>query len=398
MVAWALVLTPALALPATAGAASSAALTRYDSPAGHWVTTGPVTSGYSVEGTLGFLSEASVAGTTPLYGCGVGSGHFLSLNSSCEGQTVLRTEGWIYTSPPSGLASSPIYRCRDGSDHFAATSSGCEGQVDEGLLGYALDSAPLNRYNGGAHWVTTGAPPSGYALEGTLGYLVLGEAGGPTEPLYGCEASGGGQFLALDAGCEGMTTLDVEGWIYPSAPAGTGSSPIYRCRDGSDHFAATDPGCEGQVTEGLLGYALQSPLTPPPPTTSPTPNPGPPASSAPVATPIPEPAPARHHRAVRVRIVLTWTWQGATTRLTRARIGRLPKGASIRVSCQGPGPACEARATVAGVRRVRRLATSLDGRIYSAGDRLVVLVSKRGYEPERAVIRIRYGRVPAVRR
>ncbi|MDQ6606037.1 MAG: hypothetical protein M3Z06_05740 [Actinomycetota bacterium] len=352
-----------LLLPAAAAGASSSALTRYLGAPGHWVTTGPVTSGYSIEGTLGFLLESSVAGTAPLYGCLDGSDHFLSLSPVCEGQTVLRTEGWIYASPPSSVASSAIYRCRDGFDHFAATDPGCEGQVNEGLLGYALSSAPLNRYNGGSHWVTTGIPPSGDALEGTLGYLVQGLSGGATKPLYGCE-SDGSQFLSLSLGCEGTTTLDVEGWIYSSAPSGLGSNPIYRCRDGADHFAATDPGCEGQVTEGLLGYALQSPLAP-----LSAPVPPPPAWPGPVATVVPLPVASHHRRVLRVKLVLSWTWHRATTRLTRARIGRLPRGATIRISCRGPGPACRSRTMVAGVRRVRRLAGSLDGRVYSAGDR-----------------------------
>jgi hypothetical protein len=100
---------------------------------------------------------------------------------------------------------------------------------------------------------------------------------------------------------------------------------------------------------------------------------------------------------VRVKIVLSWTWRGATTRLTRVQITQLPRGATIRISCRGPGPACRARAMVAGVRHVRGLSRSLDGRVYSVGDRVLITVSKRGYQPERVVIRIRSGRVPAVR-
>jgi hypothetical protein len=265
--------------------------------------------------------------------------------------------------------------------------------VDEGQLGYALDSAPLNRYRGGAHWVTTGTPPPGYALEGTLGYLVEGQSGSAAQPLYGCLSSGG-QFLSLSPGCEGSNTLDVEGWIYPSAPSGLASNAIYRCRQGTDHFAAIDPGCEGQVNEGLLGYALQAPLVPPSPS-SPSP-PQLPVSTVPTSTTLPLPAGAHHRRVLRVKIVLSWTWSGASTRLVKARFGRLPRGATIRVSCRGRGQACRPRAVAAGTRGLRRLARALDGRVYRAGDRLLVTVSKPGYASERAQIRIRYGRIPAV--
>ena len=382
----------ALMLPATASAATSAALARYDGPSGHWVTTGAVTSGYTLEETLGFLSPVSVAGAVPLYGCQEGSDHFLSLNSGCEGQTLLRTEGYIYSQPPAGVASGPLYLClaatTSSEDHFASADPQCEGQITIGLLGYTLLSAPLDRYNGGTHWITTGAPPSGFTLEEGLGYLVSGESGAAgIAPLYGCMSSGG-QFLSLDPGCEGQTTLDVEGYIYSSPSAA--SDPLYRCRDGSDHFASFDPGCEGQVTEGLLGYTLQSPLTPPPAT-------APPPTTAPVtsSTVLPVARPSAH-RALRVKIVLSWTWRGAASRLTRAQIGRLPAGASVRVTCRGRGAACTSRAIVAGRRGLRRLVHALDGRVYRAGDHLSVTVSKHGYAPERAVIRIRYGKLPSV--
>jgi hypothetical protein len=46
--------------------------------------------------------------------------------------------------------------------------------------------------------------------------------------------------------------------------------------------------------------------------------------------------------------------------------------------------------------RVRRLTRSLTGRVYRAGDRLLVTVSARGYQAERAEVRIRYGKLPTV--
>jgi hypothetical protein len=385
----------ALILPATASAASSAALARYDSSSGHWVTTGAVTSGYTLEGMLGFLSPDSVSGTVPLYGCQEGSDHFLSLSSSCAGQTLLRTEGYIYSQPPAGLASEAVYLCLAASttveNHFASTDPQCEGQITIGLLGYTLLSAVLSRYNGGSHWETTGTPPSGFGLEGTLGYLVSGEAGASgVSPLYGCMSSNG-QFLSLDPGCGEQTTLDLEGYIYSSAPSAPGDA-LYSCVQNSDYFASVIPGCEGQDTVGLFGYTLQSPLTPPPAPAPPTAT-VPPVTSS---TALPVARSSVHRRVLRVKIVLSWTWSNATSQLTRAQFGRVPAGAKIRVVCHGRGAACKSRALVAGRRGVRRLVRTLDGRVYRAGDRVSVTVSKRGYESERAVVRIRDGKLPSV--
>lgn len=45
----------------------------------------------------------------------------------------------------------------------------------------------------------------------------------------------------------------------------------------------------------------------------------------------------------------------------------------------------------------RRLIHALRGRIYHTGDRISVTVTAPGWAPEHAVIRIRSGRLPAVR-
>jgi hypothetical protein len=380
----------ALLVPAAAQAATPGALSRYDGAGDHWVTTGPVPAGYALESTLGFLSPVPAPGTAPLYGCLSGGDHFLSLSPSCGGQTVLSTEGWIYTSPPSNAASSPVYLCLVASttaeDHFASVLPNCEGQITVGLLGYALNSAALNRYNGGKHWVTTGSVPGGYGLEGTLGYLVTGGAG--TSPLYGC-ADGSNQFLSLDRSCEGQTLLGLEGWIYGGAPASVASDALYRCRTASDHFAALDPGCEGQVTEGRLGYTLQGQIPVPPPA---------PAATPPVALSIPEPLGAgrRHLHLLHVRITFTWTWGHASTHLRRVQIGRLPRRATVRVSCKGASRGCHRSTVTVPAKNLRHLVRSLTGRVYRSGDRLFVTVTARGYQSERAEIRIRHDKLPAV--
>jgi hypothetical protein len=73
-----------------------------------------------------------------LYSCRAGDNdQFLSRDANCEGRPKLGQEGWLYTSPPQGVATSPLYRClRPGIGHFASTAADCEGQASEGLLGY----------------------------------------------------------------------------------------------------------------------------------------------------------------------------------------------------------------------------------------------------------------------
>jgi hypothetical protein len=379
----------ALAVPALALAAAPGALTDYSNGTDNWATVGSVPTGYSLGQTLGFLAPTPTPGTVTLYGCASGPDHFLSLNSACEGQTVLDTEGYIYSSAPTTAASSPVYSCLSGStsteDHFVTTSSTCDGALSLGPLGYVLDSAPLDRYNGGFHWVTTGSAPSGYGLEGTLGYLI--NAGPDTNPLYGC-IQNSDQFLSKDRGCEGQTLLGLEGWIYDDPPPNVATVAVYRCSvPGSDHFAADDPKCEGQHTDGLLGYALGQPI--PVPTATP---------SAPATTSIPQPiSPSRPHaRLIHTRLRFEWRWRHASTRLRKVTIGHLPRTATIRIACRGTGSGCRRRALAATPKHIRRLIRSLTGRIYRPGDRISVSVTARGYQPIRARITIRSNKIPTV--
>jgi hypothetical protein len=114
-------------------------LVRYYAPGvSHWVTTGSVGAAYTRERTLGYVyAQPAGSFTTALYGCLHGtSDYFLSHDPGCEGQTVLRTEGYVAgTAQPDRVA---IYRCSTGSDHFASTDPTCEGTTTESLLGYVV--------------------------------------------------------------------------------------------------------------------------------------------------------------------------------------------------------------------------------------------------------------------
>ena len=226
--------------------------------------------------------------------------------------------------------------------------------------------------------------PSGYSLEGVLGYLTT--AGPDTNALWGCIQSQE-QFLSKDQGCEGQTNLGLEGWIYDAPPPNAATLAVYRCSvPGSNHFAADDPNCEGQHTDGLLGYALQQPVPVP-------------AAAPPVSTSIPQPiAPTRPHaRLLAVRITFFWHWRRGTTRLRKVLIAHLPTTGMIRLSCRGAGNGCAGRPLAARHRGLRRLIRSLVSRLYRAGDRISVSVTARGYQAERARITIRYNKIPLVR-
>ncbi|HEX3975893.1 MAG TPA: hypothetical protein VHW96_06485 [Solirubrobacteraceae bacterium] len=379
----------ALAIPALAQAAVAGALTQYSNGSDNWATTGSVPTTYALQSTVGFLAPNPTPGTVPLYSCASGPDHFLSLDSACEGQTVLDTEGYLDTAAPTTGASSPVYSCLSATasaeDHFVSTSSTCGGALSLGLLGYVLDSAPLDRYNGGVHWVTTGSPPTGYVLEGTLGYLI--NAGPDTNPLYGC-IQNSDQFLSKDRGCEGQTLIGLEGWIYDDPPPDVATVAVYRCSvPGSDHFAADDPGCEGQQTDGLLGYALQQPI--PVPT---------PAATPPATTTVPQPiAPSRPPaRLLHAKLRFKWRWHRASTRLSKVQIERLPATATVHITCRGKGTGCRARAVSAKPKGLRRLVHTLTGRVYHAGDRISVSVTARGYQPIKAQITIRFDKIPTV--
>ncbi len=82
------------------------------------------------------------------------------------------------------------------------------------------------------------------------------------------------------------------------------------------------------------------------------------------------------------------------TRLWRLRVS-LPAKARIAVSCVGRG--CpRLQQLSAGRRGLKRLLLALRGRVYRAGDRVYLVITAPGYQPERAECLIRNGQMPAV--
>ena len=243
-------------------------LTRYAGEyAAHFVTSGPVPVGFHIEGSLGWLVPAGYApagapATSTLYSCHYSGGQFVSLDPGCEGNQYVSTIGNLYATPPANLPYKAVYRCMipSNGDHFVSNQSDCEGTTTEGLLGYTLGYAVLERYTGpgGWHWTTATAIPAGFYPEGVLGLVVnSGQPG--TVPIYSC-LNGSDQFTSTAADCGGAKVVEQIGAVWTTPPTSDGHRyvPLYNCTitaTGS-HFDSLDPHCEGQTPLRLLGYVM----------------------------------------------------------------------------------------------------------------------------------------------
>jgi hypothetical protein len=244
-------------------------LTRYVGTYGsHFVTSGPNPTGFHIEGALGWLipggyAPAGAPGTATLYSCRYAGGQFVSRDPGCEGNgnQVLATIGQVYTAPPANVPYKAIYRClitSDG-DHFVSNQSDCEGMKSEGLLGYDLGYAVVDRYTGpgGWHWTTEAQVPAGFYPEGPMGLVTLAGTAG-TVPVYSC-LNGSDQFTSTAADCGGAKVVAPIGAVWTAPPAdGHRYTALYNCTipaTGS-HFDSLDPRCEGQTPLRLLGYLM----------------------------------------------------------------------------------------------------------------------------------------------
>jgi hypothetical protein len=136
------------------------------------------------------------------------------------------------------------------------------------------------------------------------------------------------------------------------------------------------------TSAGTLGPA---PTSPPPPPPAPT------GTGSVALTPA---RPTQRHK-LAVKIVISWRWDHRHTRLVRVKIGRVPGRTSFTITCRGRGcPAHKVHASAATLRRHHR---TLGGKLYRAGDQLMISLSAPSWRPERARITIRSGRAPAVR-
>jgi hypothetical protein len=123
------------------------------------------------------------------------------------------------------------------------------------------------------------------------------------------------------------------------------------------------------------------------------------APSSPVTVPVTVSLPTTPHRhgrrALNVRIIVSWTWNQAWTRLSRIRLGRLPRHTSMTITCRGRR--CPRRAHAANNHRLHALLRALAGTRYHAGDRILIVLRAPGESPERVKIFVHYGRLPTAK-
>jgi hypothetical protein len=124
------------------------------------------------------------------------------------------------------------------------------------------------------------------------------------------------------------------------------------------------------------------------------PPPPPPVVTTPVTTTLPLP---KARRALKVKVRLRWTWRYGVTRLDRVKVGSHPRRTRLTLQCLGRGCPRPARTSAVGRRPMRQLLSTWRGRRFRAGDRLIVTLTAPGYLPERASVRIRFGKRPRVR-
>jgi hypothetical protein len=209
-----------------------------------------------------------------------------------------------------------------------------------------------------------------YALMQTDGNLVVYPSSGPA--LWASDTVGkqGARVLLQD---------DGNLVIY------LGSTPVWASNTrqaGVRRAAAAAPDARAVAADCGL---------PAPPTPAPIPPPPPQVVYVPVVVYVPAPR-APHH--VKVRLTMSWTWDRGRTHLYRAVPDRVPRHATITVTCRGPG--CPGRARLASL-HVKRLLGSLAGNTYQAGDRIFITIRVPGEAPERVELWIRFGKKPRVK-
>lgn len=113
----------------------------YSSPDGDHLSSNFITGAqYRAEGSLGLVALTSRSGATALWTCRTGTETFSSTQADCEGATVVRWTGYVWTTPPEGTSAAELFRCRTAAgDRFDSRDPGCERQTFDRSLGYLLN-------------------------------------------------------------------------------------------------------------------------------------------------------------------------------------------------------------------------------------------------------------------
>ena len=242
--------------------------------------------------------------------------------------------------------------------------AGCPGTVN-------IDSGGANDYIG-AH----PTPANGsfvLVADGAAAGEVLRAAGGALIRVTDCVALGGcGGYVTLDAGgfadYAAAHPIPADGTLLRGVPSDT----TWEILAGERVAVAPSPAAV-MINDASLAAIPVAPTR----------------SSGMGAQRLRAP---RRHRRVLVKITLSWRWDLGRTQLVGIKLGRVRRGMTVRVRCIGRG--CPRRALIANARRAPSALRALDGLIYHAGDRLLIVITAPGRGPERARVVIRYGRIP----
>ncbi len=111
-----------------------------NSPYDRASTTYRAPAQYRADSNLGMVAINQVAGSTALLSCQTAEDTYSSTDPACEGGTVLRRIGFVWSAPPTDLGvSTELFRCRTvAGDRFDSTDPGCEGGTRDRSLGFVV--------------------------------------------------------------------------------------------------------------------------------------------------------------------------------------------------------------------------------------------------------------------
>lgn len=353
---------------------------QYQPPAGSTLIGGTVDVSLSADG-----GGYNASGDTALY-----EPHF-----AYDGSDVFFQCAWglaacnAGTNDYTGALALPAGR---GGDFFAAASCG-------GNAGYSCNSHP-NAANGS--WAETEVFWAHFLLSSTAAPQGAGFSGSALQNAV--RGTGHLVFTASDPGGPGVYTVTtaLDGHpVWAATPSANGGACVP---------VGSDP------STGALMFDSQQPCPPTEVVDAPVPTAGLPDGrhelsvsitdaagntstvlDQEITTSNPQTTPAPKGRgALRARFVISWSWSGATTRLRRVTVSRLPRAAGVTVTCSGKAcPKLKPRHVNAP--RVKTLLRALNGRRFRAGDILHLTVSERHHRPERITLTFRAGTEPLAR-
>jgi hypothetical protein len=207
-------------------------------------------------------------------------------------------------------------------------------------------------------------------------------------------------FSSPDGSLREISWTPSAGWDHVSviAPAGSlGSAPATNFdpdnHSQNEYFSGPDGSLREISWTRSAGWDAVSVITSPGLLSAPAPTaaPAPPAGTGSVAL---TPTRTTRHRKLAVKIVMKWRWNHRRTRLLWVKIGRAPRRAALSISCRGRG--CPAQKLHASSATLRRRHRTVSGKVYRAGDRLLISLTAPSWRPERARITIRDGRQPSL--